>query len=297
MKHYNILPIVVGLLTIFVLSLTPTSVYATGQTSEVIYWKGQKYQLLGLPLASNHALDSLVSTQYNFKMTNTALWRGYIGHWSIDNDLLVLDSICVETDNTPKMIAINLNDCKAFDPYRKNGKIYASWVNKELRIASGKTLKYEHMGFNRNYEQESIIQIKDGRIVQVKSYDNKVIVDGIWKRNGRKDDALLLKKRVILDKKFNELFPEFKKSFDVQISADTINIGKIKCKILKADKISDLSETQKAQISSMIAHYCMENKMLSIYQINGECVSDKVTFSINKGMPNAYHKTADKNDK
>ncbi|MBQ3925991.1 MAG: hypothetical protein II706_03270 [Bacteroidaceae bacterium] len=65
---------------------------ATGQEGERIVWKGQEYEMLTLPLYHCHEFDSL-GMKFEKEWTMTSLWRGYQGHWYIENDMLYLDYI------------------------------------------------------------------------------------------------------------------------------------------------------------------------------------------------------------
>jgi hypothetical protein len=48
----------------------------------------------------------------------------------------------------------------------------AKWLKGDIRVASGKMLYYEHMGYERNYEEEQIISIDSGKVTGVKAFHN-----------------------------------------------------------------------------------------------------------------------------
>lgn len=55
--------------------------------------------------------------------------------------------------------------------------IVASWLTGEIRVASGKVVYYWHDAFERNYEEEMMLNIDKGIITGRKEYHNHV-VDG-----------------------------------------------------------------------------------------------------------------------
>ena len=50
-----------------------------------------------------------------------------------------------------------------------------SWLTRDIRVAKGKEIYYQHMGFERNYEEEQIISIDKGKVTGKKVYHNYVI--------------------------------------------------------------------------------------------------------------------------
>ena len=69
--------------------------FATGQITEKIVdygvGKGMATYLLELDSVSFSTLKGCIPN----RLTSTALWRGYIGHWKIERDSLFLDSVMV----------------------------------------------------------------------------------------------------------------------------------------------------------------------------------------------------------
>ena len=50
--------------------------------------------------------------------------------------------------------------------------IVARWLKGDIRVASGKVLYYENMGYERNYEEEQIISIDHGKVSGRKAFHN-----------------------------------------------------------------------------------------------------------------------------
>lgn len=155
---------------------------ATGQDSEVIYIDGEKWQLLGRPINSDPALvRRLIDVLPENRIKSTANWDGFTAFWSINSDeMLCLDSIQVWMDSREEShVCLSAEDMhEVFNEYFDNGVIMASWYNGDIRVARGKRLYYEHMGYFRHYEQEQVFKVKDGRITDRETYQNKVVVDG-----------------------------------------------------------------------------------------------------------------------
>lgn len=95
----------------------------------------------------------------------TALWRGYVATWKLQNDSFFL--VRIQTDycgNNP----IDLDVKKEFG----TNKVFASWVNQTIVQTKGELIQYVHMGYMSIYEQEIYYNFKNGKITktEVKKY-------------------------------------------------------------------------------------------------------------------------------
>ena len=155
---------------------------ATGQESEVIYIDGEEWQLLGRPISSDTALvRRLIAVLPENRIKSSDNWVGFTACWSINRDeMLCLDSIFVRMDSREDShVCLSAEDMhKVFNEYYDNGVFIASWYNGDIRVARGKRLYYEHMGYFRHYEQEQIFKVEDGRITDRETYQNRVVIDG-----------------------------------------------------------------------------------------------------------------------
>ena len=61
---------------------------------------------------------------------------------------------------------------RVFKKYFEGNQIVAKWLKGDIRVANGKMLYYEHMGYERNYEEEQIISIDHGKVTDVKTFHN-----------------------------------------------------------------------------------------------------------------------------
>lgn len=110
------------------------------------------------PLPEDHPrlklLDSEKVEESDFIVFSTACWRNYIGTWEIKDGKFYLKGI----RGIYRMIG--------------DEPILADWYSGVLRIPKGKLLKYIHMGFASVYEQELLIKIKNGIVVDKRLINN-----------------------------------------------------------------------------------------------------------------------------
>ena len=160
-----------------------TSIFATGQASDDIYIDGQLWKLLGRPIGADSALYvSLSSCLPENICHSTANWDGFIGCWSVKDDLLVLDSVTYELFVDGKCVDATLPDStlkRVFHTYCEKGIIVARWFTAgKIRLANGERIRYEHMGFDRNYETEMLLTIENGRITDRELFHNRIVCKG-----------------------------------------------------------------------------------------------------------------------
>jgi len=164
--------------------------WATGQEADVIYLYGEKWMLLGRPL--DHVRDvkarlSLALPEARTK--STANPDGIVCIWSVQGTHLQLDSVAVIVgENKLTYPALGLKD--SFEKYLNKDHISASWVNGQLRAARGKQLYYEHTGYNRNYSSEIFLTFKNGKMTDMKTFNNNVRTEGFDLTNGKVMQAL-----------------------------------------------------------------------------------------------------------
>jgi hypothetical protein len=67
--------------------------------------------------------------------------------------------------------------CRVFKKYVTGEGIVARWLTENIRVGRGKVIYYQHIGFERNYEDEQVISINKGRVSGKKVYHN-CVTDG-----------------------------------------------------------------------------------------------------------------------
>lgn len=95
----------------------------------------------------------------------TALWRGYVATWKLQNDSLFL--IRIQTDYCGDK-PIDLDVKKEFG----TNQVFANWVNYTIMQTKGELIQYVHMGYMSIYEQEIYYTFDNGKLKEKKVKDN-----------------------------------------------------------------------------------------------------------------------------
>ena len=245
---------------------------ATGQEGERIIWKGQKYEMLTLPLFQCHEFDNL-GRKFEDEPSITSLWRGYQGHWCIENDMLYLDYIV--PDSGEKLYA---KDIPALRKYCKNGRVAATWFSDTLRVVSGKQVFYEHMGFTRYYEHEDFIAVKRGKVVSVKRVENKLIIKG-----NMDDQRELVKFIDDLGKQLHKRYPKERRRILTQVKYCNFGLMMMPSDVevtFPSDENAPHNKAVEKEIKEKLANYILANQFLPCYYINGKIKSPSWTLPI-----------------
>ena len=269
------------IITIIAWTAIVLSASATGQEGERIVWKDKEYELLSEPLAYNPAFESMLKRLGEVE-ASTSLWRGYVGHWEIENDMLYFDFLVAEAQ--PPMKRINYaEDIPELRKYCKNGKCAATWFSGTLRVVSGDCIKYEHMGWSRYYGHEDFIDVKQGKVVSVKRMENKVII------KGKTEDPDAKKKfnqfLVDLGAQLYKRHPEA--SGRILAKARYSNFGlmmmptEVDVEVTFPNKREETPHPQmEREIKEKLANYILANQYLPLYYINGEIMQESWTIPI-----------------
>ena len=156
--------------------------HATGQTAEILSFEGNSWSMFYCPLDMVKQTKKWHKSQdFQTNSWNTGCWRGYVGHWSIiDNKLILTEAVREEavTDSLHRTKMVDkklLRVFKCYSKYVKPQGIFASWVNDTIRIGRGKQVRYNHMGFDRNMEEEAFLIIEKGVVKETKYFHNGII--------------------------------------------------------------------------------------------------------------------------
>lgn len=153
---------------------------ATGQDGDIIYIDGVRWVLLCRPVLADSLLyHDIKAVLPKNRPISTANWDGFTTYWSIKQDQLCMDSIRCEHYDLDKrnMVGERIPAdtlLRIFRNYVDGSRIVAGWLTGEIRVATGKVIYYQHDGFMRNYENETIINIDKGKVVGKKEYHNYV---------------------------------------------------------------------------------------------------------------------------
>jgi len=127
----------------------------TAQIAERLLYQGQTWSMCANPLNDYFAYGGVSP---GFQWDCTALWRGYVGLWEIQNDrLYLLELNGALQDGSAASLA------SVFPDYPE--RVFAHWYSGTLRIPQGKLLKYVHMGYGSTYERDLLLEIERGVVV------------------------------------------------------------------------------------------------------------------------------------
>ena len=266
------------ILLCIVFCLACSSAFATGQESDVLYYRSQQWWLLARPADSDSSLS--VTLQNNLpseRCQSTANWGGYVGYWSIRNGMLVLDSIQIEYLKDGECVGATLPDSfipQVFHAYDEDGIVVARWYSGTLRLARGKMLRYEHSGWNRNYETEMVLTIQNGIVVDSVEYHNRVVCEGFDLESLSTQDWDSLQQGFRAIAKYPQLEGKERifflvSDFIVDPQGNLVDIAKVSCHAQLDDKLEQ-------QLALEFKRYLMSIRPWKVLYINGKyCVSQR----------------------
>lgn len=155
------------LLLIALFLAVPASSWATAQFPDVLIYKGKTESILSNPLEQFFDKDHPRPMKL-FQTDCSALWRGYVATWKIEDDKLYLIKV-VEGSCSADAPEIPLSKILP----GKKAPIFADWFSGTLVIPQGKVINYVHMGYESTYENELHIVIKNGKVQSTIKVDNR----------------------------------------------------------------------------------------------------------------------------
>ena len=137
----------------------------TAQKDEVLIYKRQKVSMCAEALAQYLKSPDL---DKKFSATSTACWRGYIGTWLIEMDLLYLIDIDKTQDGHLGVDFI----------FPGQKKVFADWFTGRIRVPQGEMLRYVHAGYGSVYEKDLFLEFKNGILISESVVENQVGPEG-----------------------------------------------------------------------------------------------------------------------
>ena len=150
----------------------------TAQTPDILIYEGREVALLSNPL---EAFWDEAHPRPRFVPERSALWRGYVATWTLENDRLLLSKVeghmCVDEsgeivighrDFMQESIGLGPNSTTTLPASLQllfpgmGSPILATWFTGELRIPEGECVHYVHMGYGSVYEAELLLRIDRG---------------------------------------------------------------------------------------------------------------------------------------
>lgn len=157
------------LLIAVVTSLFALAALGTAQQSDVIVFEGQTYNLHSNPLEAyfaahpekRHPSEPAEDEPY---MSSTSLWRGYVATFGFEDEMLVLRDL--ETLNPKGMehgVPRMLSSINEIFPNAQSR--ICDWYSGLLILPHGELRSYVHLGYGSIYEFQTLLRIKNGRVV------------------------------------------------------------------------------------------------------------------------------------
>ncbi|MFW9617512.1 hypothetical protein [Aquabacterium sp.] len=127
----------------------------TAQIPEELSHEGQQWPLFTEPLAAYFKQTGL---RPGFVSPHTALWRGYVGSWLIEDGYLYLTALQGHLrDGSEATLHTLFPDA--------GDRVKADWFTGTLRVPQGSQLEYVHMGFGSVFERELRIDVEAGKVL------------------------------------------------------------------------------------------------------------------------------------
>ena len=128
----------------------------TAQISEILHYQGRKQRMCTEPLGDYFELAGI---EPRFEVSCTALWRGYVGEWSVIEGRLYLIGI------TGTLAGDKPASLETFFPGFPD-RVFAHWYSGQVRLPMGQQLEYVHGGYGSTYEQDLLIDFDQGVVSQ-----------------------------------------------------------------------------------------------------------------------------------
>lgn len=159
-----------SLLLGFASLLVPVHASATAQIPDVLVLDGETIDLNTLPLAPLIAEGRVVMP--NDVVASSANWRGYRGHWVIEDDSLWLTAVKLERWEQLSRDVMRIIDEDILPSlFPGQTRVEADWYTGALVIPRGEVVDYVHMGFASTHERYTLLGIRAGRVVERRELD------------------------------------------------------------------------------------------------------------------------------
>lgn len=144
----------------------------SAQFREALHFGDKKLGMCSEPLEAYFAANGV---RPDIRFNITALDRGYVGEWKIDDGKLYLTGIWGELNGAPG--PGDLGDIPALTIEHifpgSGGCVFAEWFTGTLRCEDGKRLRYLHFGYNSLYERDIFLEIERGVLVSERVRENE----------------------------------------------------------------------------------------------------------------------------
>lgn len=124
----------------------------TAQMPEVLWIDGQKHYMFANPLEDHFTQTGI---RPSFRMQSTACRRGYVGEWELIEGSLYLRRL----EGT--LIDGQLVTVASLFPAGPR-PVLAQWFTGSVSVPLGQLVRYVHMGYGSDYEDELTLEFEQG---------------------------------------------------------------------------------------------------------------------------------------
>jgi hypothetical protein len=137
----------------------------TAQIKDILNYKSKRYLIASEPLF--FYLKKLKSI--DFFSFSTACLRGYLAVWEIRDKKLFLINLDANIQKDDEKYKVGVDYL-----FPSKNEVFADWFNGDIRIPTGKQLKYIHLGYKSIFEKDIYLNFKDGILLSERIHENKL---------------------------------------------------------------------------------------------------------------------------
>ncbi len=148
--------------------------FATAQIPDQLIYEGKTYYLHNNPLEAYFKEHPKKRPEGD--VLSTALWRGYIATFEIQNQVLVLKDIQIQVyqhQEGKEEWAPNVSLKSVLKQIFPKDEVFKiDWCTEILILPDGKIKDYVHHGYASIFEKYLLLEIKEGKLMQSKAFDS-----------------------------------------------------------------------------------------------------------------------------
>jgi hypothetical protein len=155
-----------ALFTVTAILCSSILVFATAQQGDRLLLGRKGYSIYTNPLEPY--LQDNPGKLPKSDVVSTALWRGYVATWKVENDRFLLVDVAilrsVSHPGEPGSSTEFSSVMSAMFPGER--EVLASWFSGHVIIPDGKLVNYVHMGYASTYEKYILLRVEKGVITR-----------------------------------------------------------------------------------------------------------------------------------
>jgi len=151
-----------------------TKTFGTAQIPDKIIFEGKTYRLHSNPLEIYFEKHSDQRPQGG--IMSTALWRGYVATYTIENDELIVKDIEIQ-------ISEEVNGKYTYSWKSVIDEVFANmedrkvtWYSGILILPHGRIKNYVHMGYGSIYSKYILLEVEQGNLKEHRKYKGREFV-------------------------------------------------------------------------------------------------------------------------